>query len=85
MTDERKLTLKCLREKKTHRILNVCYTEDGLKQTYNKTGKKLYNLDKNYVMEYEERDFSRISNKNLRQSLEKSEKYYSVKANILIK
>jgi|TARA_R100001530_G_scaffold126052_1_gene94778 hypothetical protein len=85
MENSRKLTLKCLRDKKTHRILNVCYSEDGLKQTYNKVGKKLYNLDSNYVADYKEKDFSDIHNKNLRSSLEKSEKYYSVKANILNK
>ena len=40
--------LYSLRDKKTKRLLNVAYTKDGLKYTYNKVGKCLYD-DKSYV------------------------------------
>lgn len=34
--------MKVLREKRTHKPLNVAFTEDGLKWTTNKLGKALY-------------------------------------------
>ncbi len=82
---ERQLILKCLRDKRTHRILNVSYTEEGLKETYNKVGKSLYDLNKNYVTDYTKEDFNKVKNTKLKKSLEQSENYYSFKALILSK
>lgn len=49
--------LKVLRERRTNKALNVSYTEDGLKFTMNKTGRYIFDPDKNYVEEFTPRDF----------------------------
>jgi hypothetical protein len=78
------IKLYCLRDRKTHRILNVGYSEDGLKYTFNKVGKCLYN-EASYVDIYQRKSFSTIKSDSLRNSLEKSENYYANKALILSK
>jgi hypothetical protein len=74
--------LYSLRDKKTNRLLNVAYTEDGLKYTYNKVGKCLYN-ESSYVDIYQRMSFDKIKDSKLKASLEKSEHYYGNKALIL--
>ena len=76
------IDLYCLRDKKTKRILNVAYTQDGLEYTYNKVGKCLYN-ESSYVDIYKRISFDGIKPDKLRISLEKSENYYANKASIL--
>ena len=76
------IKLYCLRDKKTDRILNVGYSKDGLKHTFNKVGKCLYN-DGSYVEIYKRMSFETIKSDSLRGSLEKSEHYYANKALIL--
>jgi len=78
------IKLYCLRDRKTHRILNVGYSEDGLKYTYNKVGKCLYN-DTSYVEIYKRMSFDYIKSQSIKTSLEKSENYYANKALILSK
>tara|TARA_R100000152_G_C6781563_1_gene216308 strand:+ start:3143 stop:3394 length:252 start_codon:yes stop_codon:yes gene_type:complete len=74
--------LYSLRDKKTKRLLNVAYTKDGLKYTYNKVGKCLYD-DKSYVEIYKRISFDDVRDNKLKTSLEKSEHYYANKALIL--
>ena len=76
------IDLYCLRDKKTKRILNVAYTQDGLEYTYNKVGKCLYN-ESSYIDVYQVMSFDYVKDKKLRASLEKSEHYYKNKALIL--
>jgi hypothetical protein len=77
-----RIDLYCLRDKKTKRILNVAYTQDGLEYTYNKVGKCLYN-ESSYVDIYQRISFDDVKSDKLRVSLEKSENYYANKASIL--
>jgi hypothetical protein len=49
--------LKVLRERRTNKALNVSYTEDGLKFTMNKTGRYIFDPEKNYVEEFNPREF----------------------------
>lgn len=49
--------LKVLREKRTNKALNVSYTEEGLKFTMNKTGRYIFDPEKNYVEEFIPRSF----------------------------
>ena len=76
------IKLYCLRDRKTNRILNVAYSKDGLKYTFNKVGKCLYN-EGSYVEIYKRESFETIQSDSLRSSLEKSEHYYANKALIL--
>lgn len=76
------IKLYCLRDRKTNRILNVAYSKDGLKHTFNKVGKCLYN-EGSYVEIYKRASFETTKSDSLRSSLEKSEHYYANKALIL--
>ena len=76
------IELYCLRDKKTHRILNVAYSKEGLTYTYNKVGKCLYN-DESYVDIYQRMSFDYVKSQSTKTSLEKSENYYANKALIL--
>lgn len=55
IVDEKGLVV--LRDKHSGKALNVSYTTDGLKFTMNKTGKYIFNPEKNYTEHFVPRNF----------------------------
>lgn len=49
--------LYVLREKGSNKALNVSYSPEGLQYTMNKTGRYIYNPEKNFVEKFEPKQF----------------------------
>lgn len=70
------MQLVALRNQRTQEILNVSYTKDGLKYTYNQAGRNLFDAPFTKVVPYE---FLRHKNPHLM----KKERLWARKARIL--